>query len=161
MKYPDDIDFFYILENHGWSTCYLNIGGAMYEMGPTHVFNNPIEVLLDGFISIINGADEVTFKWHDEPGEYVWSIKRNLEQKHKVKISITDCFRLQPNAKPSMEDLEFEVKLKLFSICVLRQMEKIRDLMTEKSFKENREGEFPYSTLKDFEQAFSKAYLKA
>ena len=45
MKYSDDIDFFYFLENQGWSTCLIFVEGKMYEMGPTHVFENPIDAL--------------------------------------------------------------------------------------------------------------------
>ncbi|MCG9599236.1 hypothetical protein L1D15_21335 [Vibrio sp. Isolate25] len=158
MKYPDDIDFLYFLENHGWSTCLVYVGGEIYEMGPTHIFENPIEVLLNGLIEMIQGADEVNFKWHDEPGEYVWSIKRNKEQKHKMVVSISGCTRVNASGKAKHETLDFEVKLKLFSVCVLKQMEKIRDLMTEKSFKENREGEFPYTVFKEFQRAYDRAY---
>jgi len=101
---------------------------------------------------------EVTFKWHDEPGEYVWTINRDLEQKHKVKISITNCVKVQSNSKPKLETIKFDVKLKLFSLCILKQMEKIRDLMIEKSFKENREGEFLFDELKEYEKAYLNAY---
>ena len=84
MKSSDDIDFFYFLEGHGWSTCYIFVEGRTYEMGPTHVFDNPIEVLLRALTELLSGADEVGFKWHDEPGEYNWTIKRNKEQKHII-----------------------------------------------------------------------------
>ena len=158
MKYSDDIDFFYFLENHGWSTCLIFVEGKMYEMGPTHVFENPIDVLLKSMIDLLGGADESEFKWHDEPGEYNWSIRRNPEQKHKIEVSITDCTQVNTFKKPNIENLHFEVKLKLFSVCILRQMEKIRDLMAEKSFKENREGEFPYDTFKEYKLAHERIY---
>lgn len=158
MKYPDDIDFFYFLENHGWSTCLIFVEGKVYEMGPTHIFENPLEVLLNSMTELLKGANEVEFKWHDEPGEYEWSIKRNQEQKHKVIVTITGCMQINTFKKTKLETLHFEVKLKLFSICVLRQMEKIRDLMVEKSYKENREGDFPYDTFKEYKQAHEQAY---
>ena len=56
MKYPDDIDFFYFLGNHGWSTCFIYVAGKVYELGPTHIFENPIEVLLDSMIELLEGA---------------------------------------------------------------------------------------------------------
>lgn len=158
VKYPDSIDFLYFLDNHGWSTCLIYIDGNVYELGPTHIFENPIEVLLNSMIELIEGANESHFKWHDEPGEYNWCIKRNQEQKHKIFVSITDCTQINTFKNPKTETLKFEVKLKLFSICVLRQMEKIRDLMTEKSFKEHREGEFPYSTFREYKLAHERAY---
>ncbi|MCO7188527.1 MULTISPECIES: hypothetical protein [unclassified Pseudoalteromonas] len=158
MTHPDDIDFFYFLENHGWSTCVVFINGKMYEMGPTHIFENPIEILLSSMIDLLNGADSVDFQWQDEPGEYNWSIRRNPEQKHKVQISITGCTQVNTFKDPKIEDLSFEVKLKLFSICVLRQMEKIRDMMQEKSFNENREGDFPYELFKKYKQLHERVY---
>ena len=160
LKYPDDIDFVYILENHGWSTCHIYIEGAIYEMGPTHILGNPIEALLDGFVCLLKGDNEVCFKWHDEPGEYNWEIKRNAKQQHKVNISITNCFHINSpeQLKPSPKTIEFEVKLKLFALCILKQMEKIRELMCEKSFAEHRKNEFPYSSFKDFERAYAQAY---
>lgn len=157
MKYPDDIDFFFILENHGWSTCYIYVGGRMYELGLTHVFENPIGVLLESLAAMLEGATEVAFKWHDEPGEYNWKITRNPIQQHKVNVSITGCLPLASGRSPKLETLNFEVKLKLFCICVLRQMEKIRDLMTEKSFKEHRAGQFPYHSFERFHGAFMRA----
>lgn len=39
-------------------------------MGRTHIFWNPIEVLLHALIELIEGANETEFVWHDEPGEY-------------------------------------------------------------------------------------------
>lgn len=158
MKYPDDIDFFYFLENQGWSTCLIFVEGKVFEMGPTHIFENPIEVLLTSMIDMLEGANESGFTWHDEPGEYKWLMKRNPEQKHKISVSSTGCTQINAFEKPKIETLNFEVKLKLFSICILRQMEKIRDLMTEKSFKEKREGEFPYNTFKEYKSTHERIY---
>jgi len=157
MNASDDIDFFYILENHGWSTCYLSVEGQLYQLGPTHVFENPIEVLLDSLVSILEGANEVSFKWHDEPGEYNWLITRNPEQRHKVKISVTNCMHVG-SSPPEFGTVDFEVKLKLFCVCVLRQMDKIRDLMSENSFKEHKEGEFPYPSFERFHQAYAREF---
>lgn len=159
MKYPDDIDFFYVLENHGWSTCYIYVGGEIFFMGPTHVLNNPIAVLLNGLAALLRGEDSVDFLWHDEPGEYKWHITRNPEQKHKIGISISECTKIQCDIKPKLHTLEFEVKLKMFALCVLKQMEKIRDLMIEKSYKENRKGTFPYSEFDEFLSAYENSDL--
>lgn len=158
MNYTDNIDFYYFLETDGWSTCFIYVAGKMYEMGPTHIFENPIKVLLNGFTELLRGAKEIKFKWHDEPGEYNWHIKRNKEQKHKILISITECVEIKCDSKPKLETIKFEVKLKLFSICILHQMEKIHDLMAEKSYKENREGQFPFNAFNEFKQAYEQAY---
>jgi len=80
-----------------------------------------------------------------------------MDQKHKVHVSITECTKMQYNTGPNLQTLKFEVKFKLFCLCVLKQMEKIRELMNENSFKEHREGDFPYSIYKDFQSAYEKS----
>src|SRR5690606_8414634 len=110
MTYPDDIDFYYFLENHGWCTCLIFVSGNIYKMGPTHIFGNPIVALLNAMTELLKGAVEADFIWHDEPGEYKWSIYRNKEQKHKIFVSITGCIQLNTSEQPKPETLEFEVK---------------------------------------------------
>ena len=44
------------------------------------------------------------------------------------------------------------------ALCILRQMEKIRDLMSEPSFKEHREGEFPYKTFEAYKLTHERTY---
>ena len=160
MKYPGDIDFYFTLDNHGWSVCYINIEGSIYSMHLTHVFDNPIDVLLEGFISILSGENRVEFKWHDEPGEYVWNTDRIDDQRHKVRISIIDCFHINSpeELQPKLQTLEFGVKIRLFCICILKQMEKIRDLMTEKSFSEYRRNQFPHKTFNEFKSAYERVF---
>jgi len=151
--------FFYFLENHGWSTCLIFVEGRIYEMRPTHIFENPIEVLLNSMTELLDGANETEFIWHDEPGEYKWSIKRSQEKRHKILVSISECTQVNTFEKPKLETLNFEAKLKLFSICVLNQMNKIRDLMLEKSFSEHRKGEFPSNIFKEYRLAHERVYL--
>jgi hypothetical protein len=69
------------------------------------------------------------------------------------------CFYPEPDQlKSPPHTIEFEVKLKLFALCILKQMEKIRELLGEKSFAEHRKNEFPYSAFKEFECAYAQAY---
>ena len=157
----DEIDFFYILKNHGWSTCIIYKNKDLYFMEITHVISsNPIDILLDRLIALINGATEVDFSWYDEPGEYKWNIKRNQKQQHKINVSITDCLHYDSEIKSEIVTLEFEVKLRLFLICVLSQMQKINDSMSEKSFKKNRQGDFPFYAFNKFKKAYNKVYEK-
>ena len=158
MKNTDDIDFFYFLKRHGWSDCLIYVDGRIYQMEPTHIFNNPIEALLIAMTELLQGANECEFTWYDEPGEYMWSFKRDMDQRHKIRVSINGCTLLNATDKALDETVCFEVKIKSFSICVLRQMEKVRDLMSEASFKTNRENEFPHSIFKEYSLAHQQLY---
>ncbi len=158
IKKVNEIDFVYVLENHGWSTCMIYKNQELYFMEITHVFSDPIETLLDRLTTLINGAKEVSFSWYDEPGEYKWNIKMNPQQQHKIKVSITECLYFNDENKPEIVTLHFEVKFKLFLICVLYQMQKINDLMSDKSFHKNRQHNFPFQTFNKFKRAFNEFY---
>jgi hypothetical protein len=92
--------------------------------------------------------------WHDEPGTYPWTIARIPDQQHKICVSIEECFAIDSNRPHT---LTFIVKLKLFCIVVLRQMQKIRDMMREESYREHRD-EFPHSEFARFERVFEKTF---
>ncbi len=51
MKDPEsnqvkNIDFFYILRDHGWSSCLIYVDGKIFDYDLTHIIENPIEVLI-------------------------------------------------------------------------------------------------------------------
>ncbi len=156
MKYTDEVDILYLLDKHGWSSCYLYVENSIYFLGPTHIFNHPIEELLNGLILMLRGEKECSFSWYDEPGEDKWFVKRNEEQHHKIQVSITECAKIESGKQLISETVEFEVKQKIFCYCVYSQMKKIYKLMSEKSYSEDRD--FPYEVFKDFRREFSKKY---
>jgi hypothetical protein len=153
----DSVDFFYLLDKHGWSTCYIHVNHELYCMEPTHIFGNPISILLENFTALLNGATEIAFVWHDEPGTYSWSIARIAAQQHKLCINIDGCMQLVSSKRTS---LTFTVKIKQFCISLLRQTQKIRDMMQENSYREHR-GEFPQKEFAEFERAYAKAFGKS
>ncbi len=127
-------------------------------MGPTHIVDNPIALLLNALTSLLEGATGAAFAWADEPGEYNWSIERDPAQRHMIAVSISGVAHLGAAGMQTPQHLHFDVKLKLFCTCVLRQMQKVRDLIAEKSFREHRGGEFPFDTFDVFQRSFERAY---
>lgn len=149
----DDIDLFYTLKEHGWSTCYLFINGKMHEMIISHVFNDPIGEMLDSLIVILSGAKESNFSWFDEPGEYHWNLKRYQDRQHIIIINITSDDK-------QLDGLSFEIKIKHFCILLLSQMMKIQELLRENYSNKNRKGKFPYQIFKQFCNAYYQKYGK-
>jgi len=158
MNNSDDIDFFYSLDGYGWSTCYIFVGRRIYHMGPTHIFGNPLEELLYAFEKILKGETVVEFKWYDEPGEYRWKITTDKRQQHMMKIEIAGCTELVFDSKSKVKTLIFNVKIKMFCLCVFYQMEKIRGLMSEKSCQKIRGDEFPHAEYKEFRKLLLQKY---
>ncbi|MBE7380615.1 MAG: hypothetical protein F6J95_004305 [Leptolyngbya sp. SIO1E4] len=156
MKYPNDIDFYYTFGNYGWSCCYLYVDGSNYYIGPKHVLENPIEVLLNALVLILEGAPEAACKWHGEFGDCIWSIKRIPKLQHKVHISISGCTEINCDGYTNLETLHVEVKLKSFCTCVLKQMEKIRNSTAEKGSRKHGTGEFPFATFEEFVRAYNQ-----
>ena len=156
----DNIDFFYVLRDHGWSSCLIYVDGKIYGYDLTHIFENPIEVLLSHLTGFMKGEDEVSFNWHDEPGHNACTFTRQKDQHHKMDVSITNSFQINTGTQPEGMTLTFPVKTKVFMTCVLKQMEKIRDLMTDRSFKDHR-AQFPHISFNDFKSAFDNLYSKA
>lgn len=152
----DDIDLLYVLSPHGWSTCILFIDKHIYELRISHVFSDPIYDFIEAAISLLKGASDIEFTWWDEPGGNRWKIARDSNQRHKVRIVVTEflsCYGHEIDRERILT--EFEIKISHFSALVYYQMAKIAALLKEKSFEKNRSGEFPYPEFSKLESFFS------
>jgi hypothetical protein len=151
----DDIDILYVLEPHGWSTCTLYVGDLTYKFDISHVFSEPIYDAIEATIQILKGASEVEFIWWGEPGGNRWTIVRNRDRQHQVKIVITEFSASYGELiKDETTVVEFEIKVSHFSTLIYYQMKKTSVLLREKSFEKNRSGEFPYTEFHKLESFF-------
>lgn len=158
-KYIDDFDLFFSLNLHGWSECYIRLPGKLYILTLTHIFDNPIEVLLSHMTGLLRGENFVSFTWKDEPGVHECSFTREPEEQHKLKITISNVSQLNTFGKPVMEDITFTVNEFIFMSHVLYEMEKISHLTTEKSYRDNR-SKYPFNEFKDFKQAYLNKFKR-
>ncbi len=158
-KYIDDVDLFFSLNPHGWSECYIRLPGKLYILTLTHIFDNPIEVLLSHMTGLLRGENFVSFNLKDEPGAYECSFTKEADQQHKLKIKISNAFQINTDGKPIMEDITFTVKEFIFMTHVLYEMEKVSHLMTEKSYRDNRSN-YPFDAFKDFKQAYLNKFQR-
>jgi hypothetical protein len=158
-KYIDDIDFHYNLRPHGWSDCFIQKGNYLYEFALTHIFDDPIEVLLTHLTGFIRGENKVHFTWHSEPGKHECFFMRDKEQNHKLHIEITDGFMVNSGKNQITETVKITAKEFVFMTCVYHEMEKINQLSTEKTYRKTRDA-FPQIAFKDFKQAYLNKYLR-
>lgn len=160
----DDVDIFYVLERHGWSSCYLYVDGKTHYMGPTHIWGSPLDVLVEGMAEFLEGTNKVNFTWYDEPGTYDWFVNRDEDQHHVMDVRIDKyadielSLKTEPPKSDLFETIKFKVKTKHFTTCLLKQFEKIETLMREKSYTIRREGEFDLAALARFKKAYADRY---
>lgn len=128
-------------------------------MAKTHVFDNPVETLLNYLTKLLDGENNINFIWYSEPDHHQCKFEKNKTQQHKLQASLTNCLNLYSIEALKLETIVFTVKTKVFMTSVLKQMEKIMDLMAEKSYREGRE-QFPYKAFSGFKSAFDKLYGK-
>lgn len=151
----DEVDLLYVPDGHGWSTCLVMIGQTLYHMGPTHIFGSPMEAMLDGFSSLLEGEPSSEFLWHEEPGKIEWHLAKHARQQHIVTVSISSCIALNGTSPGPNQDLVFDVKLEVISTLILHQMQKVRDLMKIPSYAATRDA-FPFAAFNRFEQAYKR-----
>jgi hypothetical protein len=151
----DVIDFLYILEPHGGSTCILYVGVLTYTFDISHVFGDPIYDAIEATIQILKGASEVEFIWWGKPGGNRWKIVRNKDREHQISIVVTEFSASYGELiKDETIVIEFEIKISHFSTLVYYQMKKISVLLKDKSFEKNRSSEFPYAEFHKLESLF-------
>lgn len=151
-----DVDLLYVLESHGWSNCILYLGDTIHSIDSiSHAFGDPMGELMVATISLLKGASEVEFIWWHEPGGTQWKIVISNDEHHKIIATVIEL--LSDYGHPIIQDTilaEFEIKVSHFATLVYFQMKKISVLLKEKSFEENRGGEFPYAEFRELESFF-------
>jgi hypothetical protein len=88
--FKDDVDLLFVLSHHGWSVCLLYVGGQTHELLISHVFGEPLNDLLEAAISLLKGSANAEFTWWSEPAGTQWQLARNLDQRHKVSVTVVD-----------------------------------------------------------------------
>jgi hypothetical protein len=152
MYNQDDIDLLFVLSYHGWSVCSLYVGGQIHEVLISHTFSDPLSDLIESTSALLKGAETAEFTWWSEPAGTQWQFARNLDERHKVSVTIADL--LSDYGRPVIYGkviVKFEIKISQFSTIVYYQMKKLETLLREKSFEKDRSGEFPYGAFRRLE----------
>ncbi|MCC3861297.1 hypothetical protein [Pseudemcibacter aquimaris] len=160
----DDVDILYVLEGVGRSRCYLYLTNEVYHMGPTHVFGSPLDVMLDGITEFLQSYNDINFTWYDEPGTYDWFIYKDKKEPHVMEVEIIEYEDIESDLKGKLPKSEvckttkFRVKIKVFCTCLLKQIEKIELLLSEKSYSDRRKKDFDFIKIQNFKEAYDKRF---
>lgn len=73
--------FDYALEGSGWATATLKARGVSVKLTASYL-SDALGDLLAAVVRLMEGADQATCTWQEEPGEYVWEFHRYGGQLH-------------------------------------------------------------------------------
>lgn len=152
------INISYILEEHGWSTCWVNENGKPIEITITHVWiEDPIEICLEALIGIMKGETHRQFDWYGEPGGNRVIIDEIPTKKHMVNFKVVGfsaCFGEtidETEIRDNIPEVHFEIKKIQLIRMLYFEFKKISELMKDKHYELNRKNEFPFSKFRTFE----------
>lgn len=151
------VDLTYILEGHGWSSCHIFVGHEIHSFEPTHVFNNPLEELLNGFVSLLKGGKSACANWFDEPGSNTLVFEIDQARNDHVKVTI-NTFSDNEAKGEILEKVFFTCYLKDIVICLWHQIQKLKKQLERRKFSESRNADFPKHAVKEFEKAYAEKY---
>jgi len=157
---PTEIDFNYLLGEHGWSEVRVASEKSEALIRTTHIFNNPLADLINALKELLAGEKKSNFYWYDEPGTYKVDLEIDTLQHHLVQIYITEhasTGEWNENDR-TISEYEFCTKLQLFCACVYGELSKLNELMKVRTYSENRNSEYPYSVVKEFNGAYERKY---
>mgnify|MGYP003384616724 CR=1 FL=1 len=157
---PKEIDFNCQLGEHGWSEFRFASGDSEAIIRTTHIFSNPLIELLESLVELLKGEKKSTFYWYDEPGSYKVEFEIEPSQHHLVIINITEHASTGEwnENDTTIFEYRFYTKLQLFSACVFGELGKLNELMKVRTYAENRNSEYPYSFIKEFNREYAKKY---
>ncbi|WP_444905029.1 hypothetical protein ACJJIU_10045 [Microbulbifer sp. CnH-101-E] len=155
-----EIELAFSFGEYGWSDFRIWTKEEHIEIGMTHIFSNPLEEMFSAFTELLKGIKSTYIMWFDEPGAYRWEITRDEEQHHILDISITETASMGEwkESDRVISEIEFTVKQQQLMACIYGEAIKLRELMKIKTYKINRNEQYPARALNEFLQAYEASY---
>lgn len=138
----DNIDFSFTLHKHGWTTLLLNVNGEIHEIVISSVLSSPVYDITSLLLSLLNNENEININWFEEPGWSVIRVTRDNTERHILSVEVGSSIDQQGNDYKKRVD--FKIKFKQLLVIMFYELKKNYHLLSEKSFAEGREKEFPY-----------------
>lgn len=145
LLYQDEVDVFYRLEKHGWSTLFLYIGDAVHEIGISHIFGEPIVDMIDWCQALAVGEEECTILFNDEPGTIWLSFRRLARHQHVAHVALYDAPGIEhgPYTEGNLI-AEIPVLRRQLALQLFLQLEKTALLCQDRHYARDR-SIFPYT----------------
>ena len=118
------VSFEYKLTGRGWSECTVEIDNKSASLTASFL-SDALTNLLDAVISIVQGNDEATVLFMEEPGEYRWLFKRMSEEKLSVQILWFDEASSNRSDLEGKVILETECRLRTFAGAILSASQQV------------------------------------
>ncbi len=157
-KSMSDLDFRFVLGEHGSSSCFIFIKDETHRLFLTHVFGNPWGEILYYLVQMLRfNEKELEFTWYDEPGFYHWRL---LHTDNKLDITIL-CGQGHDFHKRTKihEEIIFSTTLKELCLLVFVQMQKMEILLRDSEYAKNRAAEFPREAYNEFRREIKHRFL--
>lgn len=150
-----NINITYVLDEHGWSSCFFNLDGKIHEISITHIYHkDPIEDCINSLVDVIQGKSITSFLWYGEPGGYRLKFEEMAFQKHKLKVSIEYFAEdFDEEEKTFEKEFDFEIEKEVLITMFYYEFKKIFKLLENKNYAKNRASEFPIEAFKKFQVA--------
>lgn len=155
MTRPNDVDFSFHLWPHGWSTAILWVDGKSTEFNLTHVFNDPLESLINSTTRLATGGSSSTIEWSDEPGTYIVKLNVIKTERHLLSVDIEEYSPELPLHTPNdlTKTTTFNVSRDYWLHIVGAELQKIADSFGHRNYRESRDYVFPRNLYDTCERA--------
>ncbi len=142
----DDLEVVFDFGRHGWSVLYLIIRGEIRRYAVTHIFSDPLHVLIDLCSLMIDRTDGL-IRLYDEPGEAIVTVAFDHDQPHLVELSVLTSDDM--NTAPEKARHEFTMTAPTIVLIeqVMSQLYKIRALLSDKAYARDRDA-FPHQAFR-------------
>ncbi|WP_400191743.1 hypothetical protein [Hymenobacter sp. B81] len=150
----DDIDLFLTMHPNGWSTCGICVHRKLYIIRITYVLGDPYYDFMHALMRLINGQQDTSFIWYDEPGgEKITLTKRKTDPE----MVWVDVQRFNEGEEKEITDFKptvsFEIKLRALIIVAYLQLKKTALLLADRNFARVRGSGFPFQKFNEFEKS--------
>ena len=133
----------YNLMGAGWSECFVQIGEQSAHMSASYL-DDALGDLLRAVVGLMNGVEDTTASFAEEPGEYRWRFRQIAQDKVSVRIlEFDELWGNQPDEEGKIL-LNAECRLRTFAGAVLSASQRVLEKHGLQGYKEEWDAhDFP------------------
>jgi hypothetical protein len=149
---PMGVSVEYNLTGRGWAECIVEIDQHQVRITASYL-SNALDDLLDAVAAIVQGANEATASFTEEPGEYRWRFKRILQDRLSIQIIwFSEAFKARPDLEGEII-LDAECRMRTFAGAVLSASQGVLATYGLEGYKEKWAHDFPIALQAKLQKA--------